>query len=131
MAEKRRLRGRMWNFKDNPEAEVIISQYTSKPESVLFILKLSHYFSYRAKTPLKKLVLSDGGFIFVPSILISPTLDSTKRVCFSSVQNGRDGRENSRQEAGFLSLALFLFNDREYKKRLIIDNWPMNSLRMT
>ena len=44
----------MWNFEDNPEAEVIISQYTSKLESGLFILKLSHYFSYRAKTPLKK-----------------------------------------------------------------------------
>ena len=79
-------------------------------------------FHIARKPLLKKLVLSDSGFIFVPSILISPTLDSTKRVCFSSVQNGRDGRENSRQEAGFLSLALFLFNDREYKKRLIIDN---------
>ena len=54
----------MWNFENNPEAEDIISQHTSKAESGLFILKPCYNFSYGAKPLLKKLVLSDSGFIF-------------------------------------------------------------------
>ena len=108
----------MWNFENNPEAEDIISQHTSKAESGLFILKPCYNFSYRAKTPLKKASfvwlwiylcahavfyyhqhrILQNEFVFLLCKMVEMVEMKTQNLC-----------------AVFLSLALFLFDDREYK----------------
>ena len=116
LSEKNNIWPRSEGFEETYEILRTIQKSRTLSASIQASRKAVYLFSnppvifHIARKPLlKKIVQSDSGFIFVPmQILISPTPDSIKRVCFYSMENGRDGRDENTKPLCCLPLVAFV-----------------------